>query len=452
MNDREGDDEVVARSAIAKASLRVLPLIVLAYLVAFVDRVNISFAAAQMNADLNFSATIYGLGGGLFFLGYALFEVPSNVLLVRYGARRWIARIMITWGLLAAGMLFVKLPIQFYVMRFLLGVAEAGFFPGVIFYLSSWFPLAYRGRAISRFYAAAPLASVAMGAVSAWLLDLDGYANLRGWQWLFLVQGLPAVVIGFVFLRFIPDTPAGAPWLTPSEKHWIQFELWRDAARIGEPAKHDVFAVLRIPLVWQLGAIGLLTIGANLAFILSAPTILAAATGFDPRHVGYIVSTGGLLGALSILVAGWYSDRRGERFTSAIAGNVFLASSFVMLLLFHSPVMVVFAYLVFAAGCFATQMLEATIWPDVLHLRVLAVAAAAINSIANLGGFIAPYLWGAAKDATGDYRAGLAALPMVYLTAAVLIFGLRRKIRATQRSPTDDSIRVVNDPRERGLV
>jgi MFS transporter, ACS family, tartrate transporter len=176
---------------VVAALWHILPLILLSYLCAYMDRVNVSFAAIQMNVDLSFSATIYGLGGGLFFHGYALFEIPSNMLAVRYGSRRWLARIMITWGLLSAAMVYVRTPTHFYVMRFLLGVAEAGFYPGVIYYFASWFPACHRGRAVSRFYVASPLASVVMGGISGALLGLDGVADLRGWQWLFLVQGLP---------------------------------------------------------------------------------------------------------------------------------------------------------------------------------------------------------------------------------------------------------------------
>ena len=192
MNRGPQPDDAIGRSAMAKAMWRILPLILLAYMVAYIDRVNVSFASLQMNDDLKFSATIYGLGGGLFFLGYALFEVPSSLMLARFSAPQWIARIMITWGLLAAGMMFVRTPLHFYVMRFLLGVAEAGFFPSVIYYFAGWFPMACRGRAVSRIYVASSLASVVMGAISGGLLGLDGMAGLRGWQWLFLVQGLPA--------------------------------------------------------------------------------------------------------------------------------------------------------------------------------------------------------------------------------------------------------------------
>ena len=185
------------------------------------DRVNIGFAALQMNRDLGFSAAVYGLGGGLFFLSYAALEVPSNLLLVRFGARRWMARIMLTWGLLAAGMMFVKTPMQFYVMRFALGAAEAGFFPGVIYYLTLWFPAKHRGRAISRFYVAWPLSSVFMGAIAGSLLAQQGRFGLAGWQWLFLVEGLPAIAMSAVFLFWLPDGPAKVSWLSDAEKAWL---------------------------------------------------------------------------------------------------------------------------------------------------------------------------------------------------------------------------------------
>ncbi len=189
-----GSDDTVGRSALRKASWRLLPLIGLGYGIAYMDRINISFAALRMNDDLGFSATVYGLGGGLFFVSYALLEVPSNVMLMKFGARRWIARIMFTWGVIAVGMMFVKTPMQFYVMRFLLGAAEAGFFPGVVFYLMHWFPAHERGRAISRFYVALPLSSILMGSIAGALLGLDGQLGLKGWQWLFLVEGLPAIL------------------------------------------------------------------------------------------------------------------------------------------------------------------------------------------------------------------------------------------------------------------
>ena len=201
-------DAAVSQSAMRKASWRIIPLLGLGYLFSSLDRLNISFAAAQMNLDLGFSATVYGFGAGFFFLTYALLEVPSGMVMPRVGARRWIARIMISWGLVSSAMMFIKTPWQFYALRLLLGAAEAGFWPTAIYVVSSWFPGAHRGRALSRFYAFGGVASIVMGALSGWLLALDGTAGLHSWQWLFLVEGLPTILVGLAVLKFLPDDPA----------------------------------------------------------------------------------------------------------------------------------------------------------------------------------------------------------------------------------------------------
>lgn len=430
MAEREPDD-AIERSAVGKMSWRILPLIALGYLVSYMDRVNISFAATRMNEDLGFSATVYGLGGGLFFLSYALFEIPSNLLLVRFGARRWIARIMITWGLIAAGMMFVRTPLQFYAMRLLLGFAEAGFFPGVIYYLSHWFPLAHRGRAISRFYMTGALAAAVMGGVAGWLLDLEGQWGLHGWQWLLLVEGLPAVVLGLIILRFLPDAPEAVGWLTDPEKNWIRRRLAGDAARIGEPAGHHLLAALRNPLVLQLALIGFLTIGSYIAFALSAPALLAAATGLDARRVGYLIGLGGILGVGSQLLVGWHSDRTGERFAYLIGSTSIVGVTCMTIALSTAPAIVIPAFLLFAAAWSSVSLSTWMVATDILHVRQLAVGSAAINSISQLGAFVAPFAWGVAKDATGSYRIGLIGLSAVFLCAVAAILILRRQIRGT---------------------
>ena len=198
-------EQEICASAQRKASIRLIPVIGVGYCLAFMDRVNISFASLQMNRDLHFSATAYGLGAGLFFIGYALCEIPSNLLLLRFGAKRWLARIMFTWGLIAAAMMLVKTPLEFYALRFLLGMAEAGFFPGVIYYLTLWFPARMRARAVSRFYIALPLASTVMGTLAGWLLGLGGTWGLAGWQWLFMMEGIPSVLFSLVILHMLPD-------------------------------------------------------------------------------------------------------------------------------------------------------------------------------------------------------------------------------------------------------
>jgi ACS family tartrate transporter-like MFS transporter len=426
------DIEAAGQSAMRKAMWRIVPLILLAYLCAYIDRVNVGFAAVQMNVDLNFSATIYGLGAGLFFLGYSIFEIPSNMLAVHYGPRRWLARIMVTWGLLSAAMMFISTPLHFYIMRFLLGVAEAGFYPCLIYYFAIWFPMSHRGRAVSRFYVSSPLASVVMGAMSGWLLGLDGLSGLHGWQWLFLVQGLPSVAMGLVLLRTLPDEPAKAQWLTNDEKAWITGELAREAALIGEPQSHNPLASLRNPRVLLLSATGFFTSGIMTTVALSAPLVLLASTGLETTQVGFLVSIGGVLGAVLMLFAGGYADRRGDRFLNAFWFILLMAGALCIMALAPSPLLVMLAYLAVAAACFTVSMLLSSGWADVLHLRELAVGAAAINSVCNLGGFVMPFGWGAAKDATGTFTLGLAVLAVFCLIAAALAMRVRSRVRLKQ--------------------
>ena len=419
----------IGAAAMRKAFWRINPLILLAYLFAYMDRVNVSFAAADMNADLGFSATVYGLGAGLFFLGYALFEIPSNLMLVRFGARQWIARIMITWGLLSAGMMFVTAAEQFYILRFLLDVAEAGFYPGVIYYFSGWFPPCHRGRAVSRFFVAAPLASVVMGAMSGWLLGLDGNADLHGWQWLFLVQGLPTVLFGLVVLRYLPDAPATVLWLSQPEKDWIHNELALEQARIGEPVGHNILAAFRNPRVLLLGFFGFLLIGVITTINLNMPLILQDTTTLDAKAIGYVVALGGLLGAAAIVYGGNHADRHGDRWGNAFWCCMVLASAIAVIGLAPSPMLVVIAYLVFAAVCFAIPMLTSSGWSEVLHVRELAVGAAAINTICQIGAFVLPYCWGVARDATGSFQPALISLAVLAVVMAPPLLLLRNQVR-----------------------
>src|ERR1039458_3876853 len=303
----------VGKSAMRKASLRLIPLISIGYGLAYIDRINLSFAALQMNRDLHFSASVYGFGAGLFFIGYALCEVPSNLLLLHFGAKRWLARIMFTWGLLAASMMLVRTPLQFNVLRLLLGVAEAGFFPGVIYYLTLWFPVRMRARAVSRFYIALPLGSVVMGSLAGWLLGLGGKLGLAGWQWLFLVEGLPAVLFSMVILKMLPDCPAKAAWLTPEEKAWLQSQLDADGkeAQLGHEA--GVMQALLSPKVWMIGLFFFCALTCSYAYNYYAPAIYLQVTGWSVTNVGFLVACIGLAGAAGMVLDGAHSDRTGER-------------------------------------------------------------------------------------------------------------------------------------------
>ncbi|MBS0473878.1 MAG: MFS transporter [Proteobacteria bacterium] len=432
MPARHIETSPIGRSAMRKAFWRILPLILLAYLFAYMDRVNVSFAAATMNADLGFSATTYGLGGGLFFLSYALFAVPSNLLLVRFGAPQWIALIMATWGLLSAGMMLVRTPMEFYTLRFLLGVAEAGFYPGVITYFAVWFPPCHRSRAVSRFCIASPLAAMAMGGMAGSLLGLEGHGGLHGWQWLFVAQGLPSALIGLLVLLFLPDRPETSTWLSSVEKQWVSGELAREQAAIGAPPSATIMAAFRNPLVLISGITGIMLIGTVITMSLSAPIVLAGATGLDPAHVGYLVGLGGIVGVVTLLLLGNYADRIGDRLLLSSLCGLVMATALAVILAAPSALAVALAYLAFAAVCFAMPMLNSSNWADMFHVQELAVCGAAINTFSQIGAFVAPFAWGAARDATGNFDAGLAALVALSLGTAALTMILRNLLRRNQ--------------------
>jgi MFS transporter, ACS family, tartrate transporter len=424
-------DPAVECSAIAKISWRLLPLIGLSYLIANIDRANVSFAALQMNTDLGFGAAVYGLGAGLFFAGYSIFEIPSNMLLVRFGARRWIARIMMTWGLISAGMMFVRTPTQFYVMRFLLGVAEAGFYPGVVFYLSHWFPSAWCGRAITRFYIAGALASTVMGGLAGAIFGLDGRLGLAGWQWLFLVEGLPAVVIALAMLRFLPDSPATAAWLSTAEKDWLARRLVADVTASGA-AHHNFVRTLSDPIVLGVGLVLGLTFMAFNAVLFSGPKILVDATGWSIGAVGFVIAAGGVLTAAAMLLAGWHSDLRRERhlhLVAMIAIAAIAAAGMALAPSMPQPLtrtVTVGCFILFISSGFITGPLATPMASETLHPGSRAVGLAAINTLAQVGNFLGPVLWGLAAHRTGDFRLGLGVIPFVLLTATGIVLAMRQ--------------------------
>ncbi|MEO5809865.1 MAG: MFS transporter [Sphingomicrobium sp.] len=419
-----------SKSAMIKASWRILPLLGLGYLFSFLDRLNVSFAATQMNLDLGFSATVYGLGGGFFFLTYALLEVPSGMIMPRFGARRWIARIMISWGLISAAMMFIRSPLQFYVLRLLLGAAEAGFWPTAIYFLSAWFPGAHRGRALSRFYCFGGVASILMGVMSGWLLGLDGLAGLRGWQWLFLAEGLPAVFVGLAVLLFLPDAPATARWLTEPERDWITSELAAENARHGAAADHHVLRALKDPMVLKLALIGCLTIGSYVGFLLIAPQVLMTGTGLDASHVGYIVSGGGVLSVLGMLASGWHSDRLGQRFTHLLGSMMIVAVCFLVMALATTPALMLTGYLALAFFWPAVTLSTCLVLTEVVPFRMVAVAMAAVNTLSQLGAFAVPALWGMSKDSTGSFHLGMMLVPVAFVVATGIGILLLSQVRA----------------------
>jgi ACS family tartrate transporter-like MFS transporter len=422
------EDEAIGRSAQRKAAVHLLPLLAIGYGLSYMDRINISFASLQMNRDLHFSASVYGFGAGLFFIGYALCEVPSNLLLLRFGARRWLARIMFTWGLLAAATMFVRTPLEFNVLRFLLGMAEAGFYPGVIFYLTLWFPARMRARAVSRFYISLPLSSVVMGSLAGWLLGLGGKLGLAGWQWLFLVEGLPTAVFSLVILKMMPDGPARATWLTAEEKTWLEGQLKADGekAHLGHSA--GVAQALLEPKVWMIGAYFFFALLTSYAYGFSAPAILQGATGWSVTNVGYLVACFGLAGAAGMLVNSAHSDRRGERSLHCIVPCVVMAAGYLTASYAKEPWLVV-AALAASFIAFMSMLGPANAVPmQFLAGRAAAAGIAAMNTITMFAGFVGPYWMGVIKDHTGNYDAGLRGLALPCLLAAGTMVALTRSL------------------------
>jgi ACS family tartrate transporter-like MFS transporter len=416
----------IAASALRKTTWHLIPLIALGYGTAYMDRVNISYAALQMNRDLHLSNTVYGFGAGLFFLSYAACEIPSNLMLYRFGARRWLARIMVTWGLIALGMIFVRTPMQFYIARFLLGMAEAGFFPGIVFYIFQWHPAAMRARAISRFYIAFPISTVVMGSLAGALMSLQGRLSLAGWQWLFLVEALPAIVLGVVFFLLLPDGPADAPWLTEPERSAILAAVAHDSVA-AHPQRQSIGPAFRDARVWLVGVFFLCIQAGNYAYSFSAPAIVQSVTGANIANTGFLLAALGVLGTAAMLLAGIYSDRTGQRHTHVLPWCLLMLAGFVACGLSNSPRVALPALALIFCSYNAMQGPLWAIPAAFLSGRSAAAGIAAINTIGILGGFIGPYWMGFARDLTGDYQRGLLTLSLPMLAAAAIMLFLRRQ-------------------------
>jgi ACS family tartrate transporter-like MFS transporter len=432
--------ETLERTTLAKVTRRLLPFLFLLYIVCFLDRVNVGFAALEMNHDLGFSPAVYGFGAGIFFLGYVLFEVPSNLVLARVGARRWIARIMITWGLLASAMMLVHGPLSFYGLRFLLGVAEAGFFPGIIYYLSGWFPAAERARAIARFMIAIPLSSVVGGPVSGALLGLNGYLGLAGWQWLFLLEGLPAVALGLVVLGYLTDRPEEAVWLTAAERAWLSTHMSQEGEQRARHYGLNVRQALSNGTVWQLGLLTFLCTGFGQQVLgVWLPQIVRGFSGLSDFMVSLVSAVPYLVGAAAMVLVSAHSDRSGERILHITAAALTAAFGFLTSAYLHSPVLTVLALSLATAGLLSSHGPFWALPSTFLSGRAAAGGMALICSVANLSGLVGPYTIGLLKGASGSFHSGLLLLALVPLAGAGLALRLRRApvlASVTQLGPT----------------
>lgn len=418
------------RQTMARVARRLLPLLMACYFIAYLDRVNVGFASLTMNKALGFSSAVYGFGGGIFFIGYFIFEVPSNVLLSKVGARIWIARILITWGIIAAATAFIVGPVSFYSVRFALGLAEAGFFPGIILYLTWWFPSYYRSRIVGIFMAAIPISNILGSLVSGVLLDLDGWLGLAGWQWLFILEAAPAVVLGVVFWIYMTDWPSDAHWLAPGQRDWLIARLDSERSR-REAIRH--YSLIQALLDKRVLLLSLVYFGGTFAgygIVLFQPQIVhRLAAGFG--MTGVINAIPYVFAAAAMILWGHHSDRTGERPRHVAIAYSVGAIGLVATALMTDPILTMFTLVIAAMGQASTGPTFWTLPTAMLSGTAAAGGIALINALGNLGGFFGPYLFGLVKDATGGsfmFALMVLALGPIMSAAIVLALGHDRRL------------------------
>ena len=392
----------VERMTMRRVSLRLLPLLFTLFVCNYIDRTNIAMAKLQMNRDLHFSETAYGIGASIFFVGYILFEVPSNLILVRVGARRWIARIMISWGLVAMAMMFIRTPIHFYALRVLLGVTEAGFFPGIIYFLGQWFPAAQQARTIARFMIGMALAGSIGNPLSGWLLGFNGYLGLRGWQWVFLVEGLLSVLLGLAVLALLTDRPENARWLSGEQRSWLVARLARDQDESSAPHGLSIRQSLAYPALWLVGLPFILSVVSFYGYLFWAPDFIRDTLQVSAMATGIIVGMSACLAAASMLAIGLSCDRVGERCLHTSAATLLTALGFAGAALLPNPVARVAGLVLVNAGVMSFCVAFWSVSSSLLRGTAGAAGIALVNSLGNVGGLIGPFVMGRLKDATGS--------------------------------------------------
>jgi MFS transporter, ACS family, tartrate transporter len=398
-----------------------MPLLIVAYVLNYLDRNNISFAALTMNREVGLSATQFGRGAGILFLGYCLFEVPSNIILYRVGARVWISRIMISWGLVSAATIFVTGPYSFYLLRFLLGAAEAGFFPGVAFYLGTWFPSEYRTRMVAWFMVAIPVSSVVGGPVSGLFMQMDGIAGLAGWKWLFILEGLPVAVVGLIVLRLLADRPEDAAWLTPAERQLVASRILSERR---EKEVRQLWPALKDPRVLILSGVQFGFLVGSYGVTLFLPQIIKAGHLSD-LEVGFVTSGCFALASIGMIVWAGHVDRHGGKIRNLALACLVAAIGFVGSIAFSSFWVSLAGVTVSLIGINAARGIFWTIPPRFLSGLAAAGGLAFINSIGTAGGFVGPYVMGWLTDETGSFSAGLAAMAGFLLVATGLSWSLK---------------------------
>ena len=405
---------------IARITTRLVPFLIICYFVAYLDRVNVGFAALTMNKDLGISATAFGFGAGIFFLSYFIFEVPSNLFLERFGARKWIARIMISWGILSGATAFVTGETSFFVVRFLLGIAEAGFFPGIIFYLTLWFPAAYRARIIGYFMAAIPLSSVLGAPVSGYLLGFDGLMGLKGWQWLFIIEAAPAVLLGFVVFFYLTDRPSEATWLPADQRSWLTTRLDLEERQRTAVKHYSIRDALLNPKVLALSLVYFGAVACNYGIGFFMPQIVKG-FGLSNLQTGFVTAIPYVVGVFAIIYWGRRSDRLKERKGHAAVALGVAAVGIGAAAFLADPTLKMIALSVAAFGVFGSLPVFWTLPTSFLSGAAAAGGIAIVNSIGNLSGFAGPYLMGYIKDRTGSFDGGLLCLAVFGFIAMVIV-------------------------------
>jgi len=426
--------QAIERRTIAKVSWRLLPLVALAYCIAYIDRSNISFAALTMNKDLGFSAYIYGWGAGIFFFGYFLFEIPSNLILEKIGARIWIARIMITWGIISGLTALITGTTSFLIIRFLLGAAEAGFFPGMILYFTYWYPNEYRGRVISTLFIAQPVANAVASIASAAILQMDGILGIKGWQWIFIIEAVPAVLLGLVILRVMTDRPAHAEWLAPEERDWLQSRIDRESRQIENAGRMTLVRALGDPRVVALSMIYLMSVTANYGIVFFMPQIIKG-IGLSDMMTGVLSSLPYIVGTVGLLAWGWSSDHHNERRWHLITASTLGAIGLAFAAWSGASYWALLGMSAATAGIYGSR---AAFWPMpsiFLTGTAAAGAIALINAVGNLGGYVGPFVVGWIRDSTKSFEAGLYFLAACSLMAAVITFFAARAAGAPAAVP-----------------
>lgn len=405
----------------AKVARRLIPFLMLCYLGAYLDRVNVGFAKLQMLNDLHFSETVYGIGAGIFFLGYFLFEVPSNLILHKVGARNWLARIMLTWAVISASFLFVKTPTTFYVLRFLLGVAEAGFAPGVILYLTYWFPAARRAKALSMFFMAIPMAGILGGPLSGWILHtFQGAQGLAGWKWLFMLEALPSLLLGIAIFLYLDNGIASAKWLSDDEKALLKRNVESDRTAATEHV--SIRAFVRDRRLWLMAGIYFCVVLGQYGLTFWLPTIIRRTGVADPLWVGVLTAIPYICAIIALPLLGSSADKRSERRLHLAIPMLVSAAAFATLPMLGSVGPSIICVSIAAAGILASSSLFWALPTAVLSGMSAAAGIAAVNCFANLAGFFSPAIVGWLNDFTGHATAGLIFISTAVVLGAVLVF------------------------------